>query len=359
MLLSCLFAFLGGWALDKYGPRIVTLLMGLLTGLSLLLTSQANSSWQLFITYSLLLSAGTSAVYVVIVSTVSRWFSKNRGFALGIATSGAGLGIVIMAPVAAYLITDFSWRIAYIVLGLIAWLVVLPLSMLLRQDPREVGALPDGTTSASEEMDRQEPENEEASSQLTYLSLPQALKTRSFWCFGAMWLLFGSGVYLVLTHIVPCATDTGISSGEAATILSVIGGAGIVGRVLMGSTSDKLGRKLTVIICSLLQVGAMLWLIWAQALWMFYLFALVYGFARGGLTTTIGALIGDTFGLYKIGVILGLLEIGWGIGATIGPVLGGVIFDVSSDYSIAFLIGAAAMLVATLLVVPVGRETTH
>ncbi len=144
LLLAGICAFGAGWALDRYGPKTVILLMGSFAGLSLLLTSQTNSLWQLFITYSLLLAIGTGALYVVPTSTISRWFDKKRGLALGIAGSGSGLGTVSMAPFATYLISNFEWRIAYIVVGLIAWLIVIPSSWLLKREPRDIGTLPDG-----------------------------------------------------------------------------------------------------------------------------------------------------------------------------------------------------------------------
>lgn len=353
MVLTCVFAILGGWASDRYGPRIVILLMGLFTGFSLLLTSQTNSSWQLFLTYSLLLSIGTGAIFAVTMSTISRWFDKKRGFALGIASSGAGLGIVVVTPFAAYLISNLGWRMSFIVMGLIALLIVIPLSRLLRNDPYEIGALPDGAKSNSTEMGVKKPKNKQAS-----LSLPQVSQTRSFWLFGSIWLLYASCLFLVLTHFVPHATDMGVSAMTAAAVLSLMGGASIAGRVLIGRVSDSIGRKTSAIICSLLQVGAMVWLIWSQELWMLYLFALVYGFAYGGLTPPVTALIGDAFGLRNIGLILGVLEVGWGIGAAIGPAIGGLIFDVSNSYSIAFLIGAAAMLIVTLLIPLIRRETS-
>jgi MFS family permease len=128
-----------GWAIDKYGPRIIALFIGLFAGLSLLLTSQTNAFWQLFITYSLLFCV-IGATYTTIVSTVSRWFDKNRGLALGIAGSGVGLGIVIISPLATYLISSFGWRMAYLIMGLIAWLVIIPLSRLLRKSPYGIGA---------------------------------------------------------------------------------------------------------------------------------------------------------------------------------------------------------------------------
>ena len=113
MVLGGVFTILGGWVLDRYGPRIVILLMGLFAGLSLLLTSQTNAVWQLFLTYSLLLAMGTSAIYVGVMSTVSRWFDRRRGLALGLASVGAGLGPMIMAPFATYLIANFDWHGVY------------------------------------------------------------------------------------------------------------------------------------------------------------------------------------------------------------------------------------------------------
>ena len=146
-LLTGVFAIIGGWASDRYGPKIVLLIMGLFTGLGMLLTSQTSSPWQLFITYSLLLSIGFGALYPVMVATVSRWFDKKRGLALGITTAGGGLGTMLIAPFAAYLIDRFDWRVSFIALGILAWLIVVPLSQLLKKEPSEIGAFPDGVTS--------------------------------------------------------------------------------------------------------------------------------------------------------------------------------------------------------------------
>lgn len=355
-VLGSVFVILGGWASDRYGPRITILLMGLFAGLGLLLTSQTNSFWQLFLTYSLLLSMGSTPTYVVLTSIVSRWFDKKRGLALGIAGIGAGLGPVIMAPLATYLISKFDWRMAYLIIGLIAWLIVIPLSRFLKKEPHEIGTLPDGEKS---DLRRQEEPKSEENIPLPYLSLLPALRTRSFWLIMLIWLLFAGNAFLVFTHIVPHATDIGISAGQAATVLSLIGGSGIAGRVLMGIASDRIGRKSSTILCSLLQAGAMVWLIWSKDLWMFYVFALVFGFTYGGIMPGMSALICDAFGLGKIGAILGVLDIGWAVGAAVGPAVGGLIFDVSQSYSLAFLIGAVAMLILTLLVALVKRETTE
>jgi MFS family permease len=352
LLLAGVGSFVAGWALDRYGPRIIVLLMGIFTGLSLVLTSQTNALWQLFITYSLLLAMGTGPLYVVPMSAISRWFDKKRGLAMGLASLGIGLGVVVMAPFATYLIARFNWHMAYLLIGLIAWSVVIPLSRLLKRDPYEVGALPDGVKSHGAEA-----KSGAGHIQPIDSSLSRIFRTRSFWLLVFLWFLFAANLFLVFTHLVPHITDIGFSAAEAAAVLSLVGVASIPGRLLMGIASDKLGRKLATIICTLLESGAMVWLVWAQDLNGLYLFALVFGFFYSGFGSSAAALIGDTFALGSIGAIFGLLEISFGIGAAIGPTLGGLIFDVTGSYSIAFLIGAVAMLVATLLITLVRRET--
>ncbi|MFC1964896.1 MFS transporter [Chloroflexota bacterium] len=357
MVLGCIFAMVCGWALDRYGPRVIVLLMGIITGLSLLLTSQASLPWHLFITYSLLLALGTNSTYIVTMSTVSRWFSKKRGLALGIAGSGAGMGTIIMPPLATFLITAFDWRMAYIVMGAMAWLIVIPLSALLRKDPYQIGALPDGEKSVLRDIPIGETETVEETLQSGDLSLSQAFRTRSFWLFLSLWLFFATNTFLVLTHLVPHITDIGFSAGEAAAVLSLMGIVTIAGRVVMGIVADRIGRKNGCIICLFCQFGAMIWLVWAQDLWGLYVFAVVYGFAYAGMSTVMAAIVSDTFGLSRIGAIFGVLELGFGAGAALGPAIGGFIFDVTNSYDIAFLIGAFAMLIATLLIPPIRRET--
>ena len=356
MLLVSVFAILGGWALDRYGPRIVVFFMGLFTGLSLVLTSQTGAAWQLFITYSLLLSMGSGSTYVVSMSTVSRWFDKRRGLAVGVAGAGGGLGGVAMAPFATYLISRFDWQMAYLVIGLIAWVIIIPMSRLLRKDPYEIGVLPDGIKPG--EMGGQAAGLDIKDEVLpsSGLSVLETFRTRGFWLVIFIWLLFSFCMMLTYTHIVPHATDTGISTTSAAAILSLMSGTRAVGMVLLGSVADRMGRKKTAIICTLVQAGTMVWLVWAEGFWMLCLFAVVYGLANGGLISSITAVLGDTFGLRSIGSILGVLDVGWAIGAAAGPFVGGLIYDISNDYSLAFLIGAAAMAIIAILIALIRRE---
>jgi len=89
---------------------------------------------------------------------------------------------------------------------------------------------------------------------------------------------------------------------------------------------------------------------------MFYLFALVFGFSFGGLSTSVTALIGDIFGQRSIGIIMGTLEVGWFLGASVGAFIGGLVYDINNNYSLAFSINVAATIIVTLLLALTKRE---
>jgi len=156
---------------------------------------------------------------------------------------------------------------------------------------------------------------------------------------------------------VPHATDVGIPVMEAATILSLIGASNVAGNLLMGRISDSIGRRKAAIICTLMAALALMWLLWARELLMFYVFAVVFGFSNGGVFPSMSALVGETFGMRSIGIIMGALQGAWGIGMIIGPAAGGLIFDASNSYFLAFLVGALGMFTVSLLMALTRRET--
>ncbi len=344
-LIASILSFVGGWAVDKYGSRKVILVIGLSTGLSLILTSQTNALWQLFLTYSLFFSV-IGAVYTIIISTVSRWFDRNRGIALGIAGSGIGLGMVAIAPFATYLIENIGWRLAYVVLGVFAWLLIIPLSQLLKE-----------VTGNKENSDIEiNSGSSKKADELLDFSLRDAYRTRSFWLFGVIWLLNAFGYFLVLIHFVPYATDSGIHAMEAATVLSILGISFIAGRIIMGKVSDGFGRKKTAAICTILIGFAVILLVRTNDLRLLYIFGFIFGFCNGGLDTAMAALVSETFGMRNIGMITGVLQVNWGLGVVTGPLVGGIVFDASGSYYYAFIAAIIVMFVIAFLVALTRRE---
>jgi len=228
------------------------------------------------------------------------------------------------------------------------------LSRLLRRNPGEIGVEPGGVKSGSE-TSRTKPEKGRRT-QLIGFSFKEASRTRSFWLFAPISLLTAFCNFLVTIHIVPHVTDIGIPAIEAATVMGVIGASNTAGRMLVGRVSDIIDRRKTAVFCAILVAAAMLWLIWSKELLMFYAFGVVFGFSIGGLDTTMTALVGDTFGMRNIGIIMGALQVNWGIGMIIGPAVGGLVFDVANSYFIAFLMGVLAMLVIAMLIALTRRE---
>ena len=349
--LAAIFTILGGWGLDRLGPKVVFIAMGALTVLSLVLTSQTTSSWQLFFTYSFLLAAGVGGGFSITLATVSRWFSKRRGLALGMTLSGEGVGTLAVAPLATFLIASSNWQTAYLILGLIAGILMIGFALFLKTVPKNLEI-----KTAANTPDRLHA-NETDAVRVSDFSLKQAARTSSFWLLGLVYLLFSFNFYLVLTHIVPHAIDLNFTASRAAIIISIIGASTIPGRLAIGWASDKTNRKLLAIYCALIQVASMLWLAWSASLWMFYVFAVVFGFTFGGLSNLMATLIADTFGLTNLGTIVGTLVVGFAIGAAFGPALGGIIFDLTHNYFISFIVGAGTASMAALFLALTKRES--
>ena len=355
MIISAAVAISGGWILDRYGPRIVIFLMGVFVALGLVLTSQTSSVWQLFFTYSLLAALGTGAGFTVVTATTSRWFVRKRGLALGIGLSGEGMGTLAIAPLAAYLISSYDWRMTYVVMGLIGGLIICSLSLLLRKSPQEIGLLPDGESPPPNGIAGG---NAGIPVQPIGFSLLETIRTRSFWFLWLATLLYTACHFILLTHIVPHVTDAGVSTTTAGMVLALVGGGNIVGRIGMGVVSDRIGRKVSAVSCALLQITVMVWLIWAQDVGTFYLISILAGFAFGGLSNSAIAMLGDTFGVGSLGTIMGAIVVGFSLGAALGPYVGGLIFDVTASYHMAFLIGAVVTIFALLFIAAVRREVS-
>lgn len=344
LILSALFAVVSGLALDKYGPKVVLLSMSLFTGISLLLSSQASSLWQLYFSYSLLLALGTGGSIPVITSTVSRWFYQKRGFALGLANSGGSIGTIAIAPFAAYLIVNLDWRASCLIMGLIALAINIPAWAFLKNAPNSTNTLPSSEKTNSNESVI----NGTRISQQESYSFLKALRLRSFWFLFIIMFFTAINLFLVFTHLVPYATDKGMSPLEAATLLSIISGSCVVARIISGRVSDYTDRRIPLAISFLLQAVVLIYSIFLRDSWMFYTFAVVFGLSWGG-TGVMLPLASDVFSGRNLGLIMGALEVGFLIGAAVGPALGGYVFDISNNYTLAWAIGAAITIAAAIL----------
>ena len=158
-------------------------------------------------------------------------------------------------------------------------------------------------------------------------------------------------------HLSKHAISLGIPPATAATFLSVIGGASIAGKLGMGAASDRIAPKRIIIICVFLQAIMMFYLMKASDITGLYLFASIFGIAYGGRSATIAPFMAGIFGVRHLGTIIGALLIVAGFGEALGPLVAGYIFDTTKSYSLAFLIAAIGMLIASALIFPIKERS--
>ena len=345
-------ALLLGMLSDRFGPRVILTISGILFGAGYMLMSQVSAIWQIYMFLSLA-GIGLSAADIVPLATVVRWFVRKRGTLSGIMKVGTGLGMMTVPFISSLLIGAYGWSSSYLILGITVLVAVVPLAQLVRRDPREMGLLPDGDIKTPDSNISLTEEG---------LSFLESLKTRQLWMVCAFYMAVVYCGMTNLTHIVPYAEGLDIPRTTAATVVSTYGAVSMGGRLVMGFLGDRLGHKRTMVICLIIAVVGMAWLQAADELWKLYLFAAVYGFSHGGFFTLISPLIAGLFGTRSQGSLLGIVILSGTVGGSIGMTLSGYIFDVTGSYAIAFIILLGLVifgLVNMLLIKPIVRGTTN
>jgi MFS family permease len=326
---------------DRFGPKRVVLAGVVLTSTGLILASQANALWQVYLTYSLGVGVGVGFAYVPAVGTIQRWFVVKRGSASGLAVAGIGAGTLVMPLAAAALIEVDGWRTAYLVIGVLTLAGGIPAAMLLEHSPARRSLQPDGAVAP-----------------LHVANIPvapaghtlrAALRERNYWLLYMSAVFCGLGLFIPFVHLVPYAKDNGIGSAAAAFLVGMIGIGSTLGRLAVGPLADRLGRHLSLVASfAIIAITLALWPL-ATAYIPLLLFAFVFGTAYGGFVALVPAFTADLYGGRSVGAIIGVLYTGAAFGALIGPPLAGAIYDVRDSYTLPIMFAALANVVATVL----------
>ncbi len=329
---------------DRFGPRIIMVVSGLFLGGGYLLMSLLQAPWQLYLFYGVIVGTGMASHDIVTLSTVARWFVRKRGMMTGVVKVGTGAGQLMVPMIVTALLAAYGWRTSYLIIGAAALILFVLLAQLFRRNPQQMGLLPYGAESM---------ESVPSASAEPGLSLREAAWTRQFW---TICLAYCSVIYCLLTiiiHIVPHATDAGLSATSATGVLSTIGGVSMAGRFIMGTASDKIGCKRAWVICFIILIASFGWLQITREPWMFYLFAVIYGFAHGGFFVLVSPMTAALFGTRAHGVIFGLIYFAGTLGGTLGPFLAGYIFDITQSYRIAFWVLLVLSIIGLALILTV------
>ncbi len=317
-----------GYLNDRFGPRVLMTASALVAGLGYALTSGTDSVWQLYLFFGVIVGIGVSGTDVILLSTTARWFVRRRGTMSGIVKIGTGVGIMIAPLVAASLISASGWRDAFIILGIAIALLGGVASQLLKRDPSKVGQYPDGETAWQDTdtvLDK------------TGQTLGQAVRTRRFWMLCPAFFIILYCTFSVIVHFATYVTKSGFSAPVGTTMISIIGGVSIAGRLVMGMVGDRIGGKRGLLISILLLTVAFAWVQFAGEVWSLVIFAVVYGFCHGGFYALISPTVAEFFGLRSHGAIFGLVVLGGSLGGALGPLVTGRIADAVGTYQPAFL----------------------
>lgn len=339
VLISGVISIFAGRMSDRLGPMIVSIICGISLGLGFILMSQVRSPWQVYLVYGTLIAIGAGGFYTSLASTVARWFTAKRGMMTGIISAGLGIGSVIFAPVIGQLIRVYDWRRAYITIGTIVLVVVVAAAPLLRRRPPRL--------KPSDNI-RQDT-GEIHLPNVRELSFKQAIRTGQYWISALIYFLIGYAQLTVLVHIVPQARLY-IDPISAAGIISVIGASGIFGRLIIGALSDRIRVKLLLVFIFVFLMSALIGLEFAQKIWAFILAGILFGLSYGGSSTVAPLLTAELFGLRSMGGLFGSLLFSVCLGGSIGPVLSGILVDITDSYRLAILICICAALAGLTLV---------
>lgn len=335
-------SLVSGILVDKFGPRIVCSIGALVMGGGMMLASLIYEVWQLYLVFALI-GLGGGTLETPPIGIVTKFFIRRRGLALGIATAGIGVGVLALSPIIQNFITAFGWRDAFLLTGIIPVILGIPTaSIFMRSTPEDLGLLPNGG--------KYNNNAEQFSTTLVQeYSLRAAVRLPQFWLLFCIYICMVAGLFGVTYHLPAYATDSGISSIWAAATVGLVGGFSIIGRIVTGIVSDKIGRKITLIFIYSILAVALIILIWVKTTFLLIPWVFIFGFCYGAMFVAVWGLVADLFGRKAVSSILGAIAIGAGIGGFLGPWLAGHIFDASQSYEQAFISFAGLFLVAIIL----------
>lgn len=329
-----------GWGAlsDRLGPRRVVLCGVLLLGLATVLASRASSLLQFQLAFGVLTGIAAGSFFAPVLAATAASFERHRSLAVSLVSAGMGVAPMTIAPLAGWLVTLYGWRTTQLMIGVAVWVVLLPAVGFIRaaRAPVRGGGAPAATSEPA-------------------LSAAQALRSRSFLVLAAAFFACCAAHSGPIFHTVSYAIGCGLPMVSAVTIYSMEGAAGLGGRLLFGVLADRLGAKRILVAGLLLQAFAAASYLLVRQLDGFYLVAIVFGLAYGGVMPLYATLAREAFGPRILGTVLGAASLVSSLGMALGPLLGGWLYDRYGSYAWLYLGSLAVGLAAAAIAVTFPR----
>lgn len=347
-LFGAFIAPLLGVVLDRFGPRVLFPIAGCFILVGWLASSMVSEIWQLFIFYSVIATVGQVGISSFsATATLAPWFPRSRGVALGMADAGNPAGQAVVVPLAQLIVSTMGWQWAFRIFGVIFFILVVVPNLLFQKRPPERWGAPDEAKGEDPEPD---------SSPVVPDAAPTGVETPAKTPVGevlhepAVWLLLGAravnsvGNHMTMVHILAFLFLAGYGEIQAALAIGIAGLLGIGGRPATGLLSDIIGREIVYTIGMTMSVGAVILVLFLSdggAWWVLVTFVALNGLSDGISGLLIGAKAADLYPARMLGTVMGMMEVGRGIGIGLGPILAGLMFDLHGDYFWAFLVSAS------------------
>ena len=326
-------AFGWGALTDRFGPRIVVLAGALLLGFGIVLSSRATSLLEFQLIYGVLVGVAAGAVFAPMMVTVTGWFGKHRSLAVSLVSAGMGMAPMTISPFAQWLISSYDWRTAQLVIGIMAWVLLIPAALLVRRAPAADGAAPGVPAEGGEGM-----------------KLGRALRSPQFIVLSLTFFCCCAAHSGPIFHTVSYALACGLPAMTAVMIYGVEGLAGLGGRILFGLLGDRFGA------CRVIVAGLMVQALGAGSYYFtrdvgeFYAVAILFGMAYGGVMPLYAVIAREYFPMRIMGTVFGAAAMISSLGMALGPAAGGWIFDTFGGYGFLYIgsfgIGLAAVAIA-------------
>lgn len=338
-----------GPRVDKRGPVMFMVVGTIVNGVSAAFIGLVDQLWQLYFVYFVFAVAYGMSSAIAVNAIMTRWFIRRRALAMSISSTGVSLGGVVLAPVAARLITAGGLELATPLLGALVIVIAMPVILLvISWEPSHMGLSPDGDPAGSIAVAAR---RTTLASQNRSWTRDEALRTLGFWGIFIAFLLALVAQTGYIIHQVSFLEERLGSRNEAALTLSVTALGSIIARLLVGVFADGVEKRLLTVILFVVQGTAILLIIHTENIAATWVLTLVFGLTIGNIYMMQSLLVGELFGMVSFGSIFGLVSLAGQVGSGLGPIGVGYLHDQTGGYGVPFTVTALLTYAAAVAIV--------
>jgi sugar phosphate permease len=275
---------------------------------------------------------------------ISRWFTKSRGRAMGVAYLGVGIGGMLVPQIARWLNMEFGWHEALVFLGILMIAIAFPVAWFVRENPDETSIQEDKAL---------KPDHSSVSIAHILKGWPFYLLVIGSMC--SIGAVSGTSQNLKLFF----SLDLNYTQAEAANVMSIVLGSSIVGRLFMGWLADRIAKKYVMILIYALVAAAIPLLYAATTPGVIYVFAFLFGVALGGDYMIIPLMAAELFGVRVMGRVMGLVITADGLGEAFGPMLAAYLRDTTKSYANGFAALIILAIIGTVAIALLPKKGQH